>query len=144
MKSSTKILNVIGAGVSTLTAEFDTQGFNYAKVYVIGSTSVAPATNANSVVESDATAGTTNAISGLVQGTDYTLATTTNNTAVAKIVYGIPLGGRKRYLKATYTSGSTVTLNAAIICELSDAGDTVLTRRTGPAITDAAGSVVNI
>lgn len=144
MKSSTKILNVIGAGVSTLTAEFDTQGFNYAKIYVCGSTSVAPAASANNIVESDTSGGTTNAIATLVQGTDYTLSTATNNTSVAKIVYGVPLGGRKRYLKATYTSGSAVTLNAAIVCELSDAGDTILTRRAGTAATDAAGSVVNL
>jgi hypothetical protein len=144
MKTSTKILNVIGAGVSTLTAEFDTQGFNYAKIYVCGSTSVAPATNNNNIVETDTSGGTTNAISTLVQGTTYTLSTATNNTSVAKIVYGVPLGGRKRYLRATYTSGSVATLNAAIICELSDAGDTILTRRAGTAATDAAGSVVNL
>lgn len=144
MKTSTKILNVIGAGVSTLTAEFDTQGFNYAKIYVCGSTTVAPATNNNNIVETDTSGGTTNAISTLVQGTTYTLSTATNNTSVAKIVYGVPLGGRKRYLRATYTSGSVATLNAAIICELSDAGDTILTRRAGTAATDAAGSVVNL
>ena len=144
MKSSTKILNVIGAGVTTLTAEFDTQGFNYAKIYVCGSTSVAPATNNNNIVETDTSGGTTNAISTLVQGTTYTLSTATNNTSVAKIVYGVPLGGRKRYLRATYTTGSAATLNAAIICELSDAGDTILTRRAGTAATDAAGSVVNL
>lgn len=144
MKTSTKILNVIGAGVSTLTAEFDTQGFNYAKIYVCGSTTVAPATNNNNIVETDTSGGTTNAISTLVQGTTYTLSTATNNTSVAKIVYGVPLGGRKRYLRATYTSGSAATLNAAIICELSDAGDTILTRRAGTAATDAAGSVVNL
>lgn len=144
MKSSTKILNVIGAGVTTLTAEFDTQGFNYAKVYVCGSTSVAPATNNNNIVESDTSGGTTNAITALVQGTDYTLSTATNHTSVAKIVYGVPLVGRKRYLKATYTSGSAATLNAAIVCELSDAGDTIVTRRAGTAATDAAGSVVNL
>lgn len=144
MKTTTKIFNTIGAGVTTLTAEFDTQGFNFAKVYVVGSTSVAPSSSGNSIVESDTSGGTTNAITGLVQGTDYTLSTATNNTSVAKIVYGVPLLGRKRYLKATYTSNTTVTLNAAIICELSDPADTILIRRAGTAATDAAGSVVNI
>ena len=144
MKSSTKILNTIAAGVSTLTAEFDTQGFNYAKVYVCTSGTVAPSSSGNSIVESDTSGGTTNAISGLVQGTDYTLSTATNNTSVAKIVYGIPLGGRKRYLKATFTSNTTVTANAAIVCELSDPYDSILVRRSGTAATDAAGSVVNI
>ena len=144
MKSSTKLFNVIGAGVSTLTAEFDTQGFNYAKIYVLTSVNTAPATNNNGVVESDTSGGTTNAISGLVQGTDYTLSTSTNNTSVPKIVWGVPLGGRKRYLKATWTSSSATTHNASLICELSDAGDTILTRRAGTAATDAAGSVVNL
>jgi len=144
MKSSTKLFNLIGAGVSTLTAEFDTQGFNYAKIYVVTSVNTAPATNNNSVVESDTSGGSTNAITGLVQGTDYTLSTSTNNTSVPKIVWGIPLGGRKRYLKATWTSSSATTHNAALICELSDAGDTILTRRAGTAATDAAGSVVNL
>jgi len=144
MKSSTKILNAIATGVSASTAEFDTQGFNYAKIYVCTVGTVAPATNGNNITESDTSGGTFNAISGLVQGTDYTLSTATNNTSVAKIVYGIPLGGRKRYLKATFTSGSSVTANHAIICELSDPYDSILVRRAGTAATDAAGSVVNI
>jgi len=144
MKTATKILNVTGGGITTLTAEFDTQGFNFAKIYVVSSITTAAATTSNNIVESDTSGGTTNAITGLVQNTDYTVSTGTNNTSVPKIVFGVPLGGRKRYLKASFLSSTTHTANAAIICELSDPGDTILVRRAGTAATDAAGTVVNL
>lgn len=143
MKNASKLFI---AGTSTnasqLTAEIDTKGFTYAKIFFWANTTGAPSTNSNNIVESDGSGGTTNAISGLVQGTDYTLSTTTNSTQVAKVVYGVPLSGRKRYLKVTATCATTGIY--MIGAELSDPADTISVRKTGTAATDAAGSVVNL
>lgn len=144
MKTASKLFI---AGTSTnasqLTAEIDTKGFTYAKIFFWANTTGAPATQSNSIVETDTTGSTnTNAITGLVQGTDYTLSTATNNTQVAKVVYGVPLSGRKRYLKVTATCATTGIY--MIGAELSDPADTISVRKTGTAATDAAGSVVNL
>jgi len=143
MKTASKLFI---AGTSTnasqLTAEIDTKGFTYAKIFFWANTTGAASTNSNNIVESDSSGGTTNAISGLVQGTDYTLSTATNNTQVAKVVYGVPLSGRKRYLKVTATCATTGIY--MIGAELSDPADTISVRKTGTAATDAAGSVVNL
>lgn len=142
MKTESKFVYLGTATATQLTAELDTKGFNYAKIAYFSAITNAPSSSNNNIVESDASGGTTNAITGLVQGTDYTLLTTSNNTSVAKVVYGLPLVGRKRYLKisaACATSGA-IFLSA----ELSDPADTISVRKTGTAATDAAGSVVNI
>ena len=144
MKNASKLFI---AGTSTnasqLTAEIDTKGFTYAKIFFWANTTGAPSTNSNNIVETDTSGSTnTNAITGLVQGTDYTLSTTTNSTQVAKVVYGVPLSGRKRYLKVTATCATTGIY--MIGAELSDPADTISVRKTGTAATDGAGSVVNL
>jgi len=144
MKTASKFV-YLGAGAtnaSQLTAEIDTKGFTYAKIVYFSGITNAPATQSNNIVESDSSGGTTNAISGLVQGTDYTLSTASNVTSVAKVVYGIPLVGRKRYLKVTATCATTGQIYLS--AELSDPADTISVRKTGTAATDAAGSVVNL
>lgn len=129
MKSSTRTLNGgFTTNATALTAEFDTQGFNFAKIIAIGNMTNAAATQNNTLVESDTSGGTTNSVSGYVQGTDWTTNTVSAATTVSKMVWAVPLGGRKRYLKAQFAPGATGI--CSLICELSDAGDTVNTRST--------------
>lgn len=137
MKSSTRIVlgGFSATNASQFTAEFDTQGFNYAKIIGVVAQTNAIATNNNLLVESDTSGGTTNAVSGYVQNTDWTASTVSAATTIARMVWGVPLGGRKRYLKATFTPGATGA--CSLICELSDAYDTVLTRNATAAQSSA-------
>jgi hypothetical protein len=139
MKSSTKILisTISATNASQVTAEFDCLGYNFAKIIALGNTTNGAQTNNNLLVESDTSGGTTNSISGYVQGTDWTQNTNAVVANAAKMVWGVPLGGRKRYLKATFTPSGTC--QCALVCELSDAYDTALTRAQA-----AVGSSVGI
>ena len=113
MRNNSKI--VVGAvtasttGVSTISAEFDTKGFSFARVFLLSeaTTAIHTAATNSSVTESDTSGSGFAAIPGLVHGTDYTPLTTSNLTSVAKTMYNIDLRGRKRYLKVTCGIGAT-------------------------------------
>ena len=130
MNSNTKFLygNSGTAGSSTITAEFDTLGFSFARILCFSGTTATLA-GSNIVVESETSGGTTNAISGLA-ATDWTASTASNTTSIPKMVYGIDLRGRKRFLKVTFQTG-TATPGPAIACDLSDGADSVRTLGVG-------------
>ena len=130
MNSNTKFLYGSSgtAGSSTITAEFDTLGFSFARILCF-SGSTATLAGSNIVVESDTSGGTTNAISGLA-ATDWTASTASHATSIPKMIYGVDLRGRKRFLKVTFQT-ATATPAPCIACELSDVGDTVRTLGVG-------------
>jgi malonyl CoA-acyl carrier protein transacylase len=130
MNSNTKFLfgGQGTAASSTITAEFDTLGFAFARIICFSGTT-ATLTGSNIVVESETSGGTTNAISGLA-ATDWTASTASHATSIPKMTYGIDLRGRKRYLKVTFQT-ATATPAPCIGCELSDVADTVRTLGVG-------------
>ena len=118
MKTNSKI--VVGAstaGVSTLTASFDTLGFSFAKILVLSaSTGALSAGTVNKIEEGDTTSAYAT-FAGVVSGTDWTPSTSTNSTAIAKMQYNIDLRGRKRYLKVTMEHATTAA--GSIVADLS-------------------------
>lgn len=128
MRQNTK--TVIGnnsgstAGVTTLTAEFDTRGFSFAKVIVLANTTATAVTGTNNKIEDGDTTSTYATFAGQISGTDWTVATATNSTALAKVIYNVDLRGRKRYLKVTAGLAATATC-VAIVGELSNPSDGV-------------------
>lgn len=128
MRQNTK--TVIGAyntntsGVSTLTAEFDTRGFSFAKLIVLANNTNTAVTGTNNKVEEGDTTSTYATFAGQINGTDWTVATATNSTALAKAIYNVDLRGRKRYLKVTAGLGATA-LGFSIMAELSNPADGV-------------------
>jgi hypothetical protein len=126
MRQNTKtIVGNVATGASSVTAEFDTLGFNFVKFIHGGNgTNLAVAASAGLViVESDTSGGTTNAITGFVQGTDFTASTvTTHLSTLAKSIACLDLRGRKRYIKVSCAS-STTTNAHFLIAELSNPGD---------------------
>ena len=126
MNSNTKFLYG-GSGTaasSTITAEFDTLGFSFARILCFSGTTATLA-GSNIVVESETSGGTTNAISGL-STSDWSASTSSHATSIPKMIYGIDLRGRKRFLKVTFQTAAA-TPGPAIACELSDVSDTVRT-----------------
>jgi hypothetical protein len=128
MRQNTK--TIIGSAVTTTTtassfsAQFDTFGFNFAKVVFFAPVTEALPTTGFTIVESDTSGGTTNSITGYTQNTDWTAITSTNSTDTAKLILAVDLRGRKRYLKATGTVTTGITVaSAKWICELSNPGD---------------------
>ena len=130
MNSNTKFLfgGQGTAAASTITAEFDTLGFSFARI-ICFSGSTATLAGSNIVTESETSGGTTNAISGL-STSDWSASTSSHVTSIPKMVYGIDLRGRKRYLKVTFQT-ATATPAPCIACELSDGADTVRTLGVG-------------
>jgi hypothetical protein len=130
MNSNTKFLfgGQGTAAASTITAEFDTLGFSFARIICFSGTTATLA-GSNIVVESETSGGTTNAISGL-STSDWSASTSSHVTSIPKMVYGIDLRGRKRYLKVTFQT-ATATPAPCIACELSDGGDSVRTLGVG-------------
>jgi hypothetical protein len=132
MNSNTKFLYG-GSGTaasSSITAEFDTLGFSFARIICFSGTTATLA-GSNIVVESETSGGTTNAISGL-STSDWSASTSSHVTSIPKMVYGIDLRGRKRFLKVTFQTAAA-TPGPGIGCELSDVGDTVRTLGVGAA-----------
>ena len=121
MNSNTKFLfgGQGTAASSSITAEFDTLGFSFARIICFSGTTATLA-GSNIVVESETSGGTTNAISGLA-ATDWTASTASHATSIR---------GRKRFLKVTFQT-ATATPGPAIGCELSDVADTVRTLGVG-------------
>jgi hypothetical protein len=126
MRQNTKtVVGTINATtnvISTMTAEFDTLGFSFAKLIVLGGGTGTVSSGTNNKVEEGDTTSSYATFAGYVQGTDWTGSTTTNSTALAKAIYAVDLRGRKRYLKvtATYATGS---IGAVIMAELSNPAD---------------------
>ena len=112
------------SGVSTLTAEFDTLGFNFAKIIVLSSTTHTISATTNNKLEEGDTTSSYATFAGYIQGTDWTGASVTNLTSLAKIIYNVDLRGRKRYLKTTFTQG-TAAPGVVIMAELSNPADGV-------------------
>ena len=126
MKNNSKI--VVGAnsaGVSTLTASFDTLGFSFAKILVLSVSTGALSSGTNNKVEEGDTTASYATFAGAISGTDWTPSTSTNSTAVAKMQYNIDLRGRKRYLKVTMEHATTAA--GSIIADLSMPSDGIST-----------------
>lgn len=120
-------VNTNTSGVSTLTATVDTKGFSFAKIVGLSSSTgtVSAGTN-NKIEEADAATGTYATFAGFVQGTDWTAVTSTNSTQNAKVLWNIPLQGRKRYLKVTFTH-ATAGVGEVILADLSRPSNAVST-----------------
>jgi hypothetical protein len=134
MRQNTKTIvgaiNTNTSGVSTLSAEFDTLGFSFAKIICLSSSTGAVAAAGTNKVEEGDTTSSYATFAGAIQGTDWTAVTTTNATSLAKLIFNVDLRGRKRYLKTTFTH-ATAGVGEVIIAELSNPGD---------GVTDAAGA----
>lgn len=128
MRHISKIVSGGGSAttVSQITSTFDTRGFAYATISVLGiATTIAPSTaSANHVLEeSDNSTASFSTISGATPSP--IVVTTAIATTIAKMVYNVDLRGRKRYLKVTYTPHSGDSL--LVTCDLSNAADGVVT-----------------
>lgn len=122
MRQNTKTLignlNTTSNTLSVLTAQFDTKGFGHTKILYLSASTGAVTTNGVTLVETDTTSGTTNAVTGFTQGTDYTASTASNATTLAKVILSVPNTGRKRYLNVS-VSHATGAIASALIAELS-------------------------
>ena len=119
--SKTVILNgtAISNSVSTLTATVDTKSFSFARILCLSGSegTVSTGTN-NQLSESDTSNGTFVTFTGFIQGTDWTGKTATNSTSNAKVVWNVPLQGRKRYLRVTLTH-ATAGVGTIVVADLS-------------------------
>jgi hypothetical protein len=118
-------INATTNTLSTISAEFDTLGFNFMKILCLSSSTgtVSSGTN-NKLEEGDVSTGSFATFAGYIQGTDWTGSATTNATSLAKVIWNVDLRGRKRFLRATFTHG-TGGIGSAIIAELSNPADGV-------------------
>jgi hypothetical protein len=135
MRQNTKTIvgaiNTATNGVSTISAEFDTLGFNFAKIICLSSSTGTVSTGTNNKLEDgDASTGSFATFAGYIQGTDWTGSATSNATSLAKVIWNVDLRGRKRFLRATFTH-ATAGVGSVILAELSNPGD---------GVTDAAGA----
>ena len=144
MRSNSKLvvgaMSVNTSGISTLTAEFDTKGFSFARIFAIAETTVAAHTTPSNIAitESDTSGSGFAAIAGFVNGTDYTPSTTTVALANAKMMFNIDLRGRKRYLKALVGTAATAS-TISLIADLSNPADGV-----SSAAEAGAGNIVGL
>jgi hypothetical protein len=104
-----KIVNgTNGTGSTTATTSVDTRGFSYAMIQVHQDVAGAVHTAvSNTKVEQSDDNSTWEAISGLVNGTDYTPSTSSVAVTQPKLVLGFSLKGRKRYLKVSFGAGTS-------------------------------------
>lgn len=127
MRQNTKTLIGLNSTATTAatvhTAQFDTLGFSFAKLILITAETAALPTSGFTLTESDTTGGTTNAVPGFTQNTDWTASTSTNATSTAKLIAAVDLRGRKRYLNATGATASVAPSAVKWIAELSNPGD---------------------
>lgn len=96
-------------------ASIDTQGFRHVRIIAVSDST--GSANTNTFVQHSDDNSTWVNITGLVAGTDYTISTSTSVTTSPKIIWDISLAGKRRYLKASYGTGSG---RVAIISNLSD------------------------
>ena len=107
------------AASATFTHEIDTAGFKYASIDVLFSPFTASnvsIANVLRVSEADTSGATGTNVSGLVGGTDFTIASTGASTgadigAIAR--FNVDLRGRKRYLTVRVTPSTTVAMISA-------------------------------
>lgn len=119
------------AATATFTHEIDTAGFKYASIDVIFSPYTASSVSIANVLrvsESDTASATGSNVSGLVGGTDFTIASTGASTgadvgAVAR--FNVDLRGKKRYLTVVTTPGNSVAV--ASVARLSKGEDMPIT-----------------
>jgi hypothetical protein len=104
-------------GSSAVTLTIDTLGYDHASV------SVLRASNASTVFasvlkieESDDNSSYSN-VSGLVGGTDFTIPTVSDTSAVAVVKMDVDTKAKKRYLKVTATPA--VSVNTVVTARLS-------------------------
>ncbi len=120
-------INTNTSGVSTLTATVDTKGFSFAKILCLSSSTGTVSTGSNNTIEdSDNSTASFATFAGFVQGTDWTGSTSTNSTQNAKVLWNIPLQGRKRYLKVTFTH-ATAGVGSVLVAELERPSNAVST-----------------
>ena len=137
-------INAGTATVSTLTATVDTKGFSFAKIVCLSSSngSVSTGTN-NKLEESDDSTNTSSfaTFAGFVQGTDWTGLTSANSTSNAKVLYNVPMIGRKRFLKVTFTHATGG--GGTIIAELERPSNGISTAAEAFESTDV-GNIIGI
>ena len=107
------------AASATYTHEIDTLGFKYASIDVMFSPFTASNVSIASVLrvgETDTTGGSLTNVSGLVGGTDFTIAATGASTGnVGGIArFNVDLRGRKRYLTVVTTPSTTVAVVSSV------------------------------
>lgn len=136
-------VNTNTSGVSTLTATVDTKGFSFAKILCLSSSTGTVSTGtANKIEDADASTGTFATFAGFVQGTDWTGSTSTNSTQNAKVLWNIPLQGRKRYLKVTFTH-ATAGVGEVLIAELERPSNGISTSTEAFESTDV-GNIIGL
>lgn len=114
--------NTNTSGVSAITGTVDTKGFSFAKIVGLSSSTASVASGTNVKIEEGDTTSSFATFAGFIQGTDWTGSTATGSTANAHFIAGVPLIGRKRYLKVTFSQGATAVSNV-ILAELDRASD---------------------
>lgn len=143
--SKTVVLATHGstAGQTTLTATVDTKGFSFAKIACLSSSTGTAATGTNNKIEeSDASGGTYATFAGYVQGTDWTGSTLTNSTSNPKVLYNVPLQGRKRFLKVTFGHATTA-VSQMIVAELERPANGISTAAEAFESTDV-GNIIGL
>ena len=136
-------VNTNTSGVSTLTATVDTKGFSFAKILCLSSSTGTVSTGTNNKIEdADASTGTFATFAGFVQGTDWTGSTSTNSTQNAKVLWNIPLQGRKRYLKVTFTH-ATAGVAEVLVAELERPSNGISTSTEAFESTDV-GNIIGL
>ena len=136
-------VNAGTATVSTLTATVDTKGFSFAKILCLSSSTGTVSTGTNNKIEdADASTGTFATFAGFVQGTDWTGSTSTNSTQNAKVLWNIPLQGRKRYLKVTFTH-ATAGVGEVLVAELERPSNGISTSTEAFESTDV-GNIIGL
>lgn len=143
--SKTVVLATHGstAGQTVLTATVDTKGFSFAKILGLASSNGALSSGTNNKIEeADAATGTYATFAGFVQGTDWTAVATTNNTQNAKVIWNIPLQGRKRFLKVTFTHATTAA-SQMLVAELERPANGISTAAEAFEFSDV-GNIVNL
>jgi hypothetical protein len=114
------------AASATFTHEIDCAGFKYASVdvlfspYTASNVSIA---NVLRVSEADTSGAAGTNVSGLVGGTDFTIASTGASTgadigAIAR--FNVDLRGRRRYLTVRVTPSTTVAIISAVRLSKAD------------------------
>ena len=130
-KSVARVTTSVAAS-ATFTHEIDTLGYKYASVDVIFSPFTASNVSLASVLrvgESDTASQGTSAtsITGLVGGTDFTIAATGASTgaAVGGIArFNVDLRGRKRYLTVVVSPSTTVAVISSARLSKAEQGAT--------------------
>lgn len=123
-QNSTFVIGGITTNLSQLTAQFDTRGYSYARIYCLGNATTGVSTTlANHVVSQTDDLSNYTTISTSSYQVSYTLpaATASISTALAKMVYDIDLRGRARYIRVQFSTAATTEIILA--ADLSNPSD---------------------